>query len=125
MFLSRRDSHAFVLPTHTYTPLQGSFPYTLAVSQHAVVTKDSLPRAKQYWINICYPTFEAAIELIYKPVKSSAQLLREYCADAYKLTAKHQGKAASIQEQSFTTRQEHLAIMAERSGQVPSSMLHN
>ena len=111
-----------VLPAHAYTPLKGTFPYTFEVSQHAVVTKDTSPRAEQYWINIRYPAFEAAIQLTYKPVKKNPRLLREYCSDAYKLTAKHQIKASSIQEKSFKTRQGHPVIMAELSGQVPSQV---
>jgi len=111
-----------VLPAHAYTPLQGAFPYTFEVSQHAVVTQDTSPRAEKYWINIYYPAFEANIRLTYKPVRNSPQLLREYFSDAYKLTAKHQIKASSIQEKSFTTRQGHPAIMAELCGQVPSQV---
>ena len=111
-----------VLPTQAYTPLQGAFPYTFEVSQHAIVTKSTSPSAEQYWINIRYPAFEAEIQLTYKPVKNNPKLLREYCEDAYKLTAKHQVKASAIQESSVTTRQGHPAILADLSGQVPSQV---
>lgn len=111
-----------VLPPHAYTSLQGSFPYTFEVSQHAIVTQDTSPNAESYWINICYPAFEAKIQLTYKPVKNNPQLLREYCTDAYKLTAKHQIKASSIQEKSLKSKQGHTAIMAELRGEVPSQV---
>lgn len=111
-----------VLPTHEYTSLPGYFPYTFEVSKHAVVTQDTSPRAEKYWINIHYPAFEADIQVTYKPVKNSPKLLRAYCSDAYKLTAKHQIKASAIQERSFQTRQGHTVIMAELSGQVPSQV---
>lgn len=111
-----------ILPAHEYTPLPRSFPYTFEVSKHAVITQDTSPKAEKYWINIHYPAFEADIQLTYKPVKNNPKLLRAYCFDAYKLTAKHQIKASSIQEKSFKTRQGHTVIMAELSGQVPSQV---
>ncbi len=110
------------LPTHVYKPLPGSFPYTFEVSQHAVITEDTSPKAEKYWINICYPDFEAEIQLTYKPVKNNPSLLREYCADAYKLTAKHQVKATAIQEERLQTKQGYPVIMAELSGEVPSQV---
>jgi len=124
-FLLRKEIYVpkpyprIILPAHEYTPLPGSFPYTFEVSKHAVVTQDNSPKAEKYWINIYYPAFEADIQLTHKPVKNSPQLLRAYCSDAYKLTAKHQIKASAIQEKSFITRQGHTVIMAELSGQVP------
>jgi len=111
-----------VLPSHEYSLLKGTYPYTFEVSRHAVVVQDTSPNAELYWITIRYPAFEAEIQLTYKPVKNSPQLLREYCTDAYKLTAKHQVKASAIQEKSFKTREGHAAIMAELSGEVPSQV---
>ena len=52
-----------VLPAHTYTPLSGHFPYTFAVSSHAVVKPAVATHADKYWINIYYPTFDATIHL--------------------------------------------------------------
>jgi len=111
-----------VLPAHEYIALPGSFPYTFEVSKHAVVTQDTSPKAEKYWINIHYPAFEADIQVTYKPVNKNPQLLRAYCYDAYKLTAKHQIKAYSIQEKSFITHQGHTVIMAELFGQIPSQV---
>jgi gliding motility-associated lipoprotein GldD len=129
-FLLRKETYVpkppgyprIVLPAHAYIPLPGSFPYTFEVSKHAVVTQDTSPKAEKYWINIHYPSFEADIQLTYKPVMNSPKLLRAYCSDAYKLTTKHQIKASAIQEKSFKTRQGHTVIMAELSGQVPSQV---
>lgn len=111
-----------ILPTHEYTSLKEDFPYNFEVSQHAIVTKDTSPNAEPYWINIEYPAFEARIQLTYKPVKNNPQLLREYFADAYRLTAKHQVKASAIQEKGFKTLQGHPTILAELSGEVPSQV---
>jgi gliding motility-associated lipoprotein GldD len=129
-FLLRRDVYVpkppghprIILPSHEYTPLPGYFPYSFEVSKHAIVTQDNSPKAEKYWINIYYPAFEAVIQLTYKPVKNSPKLLREYCSDAYKLTAKHQIKASAIEEKSFTTQQGYTVIMAELRGQVPSQV---
>lgn len=110
------------LPPQAYKPLSGSLPYTFEVSQHAVITQDTSSKAEQYWINIRYPAFEAEIQLTYKPVKNNLQLLREYCANAYKLTAKHQVKATSIQEKSLQTKQGCPAILIDLSGEVPSQV---
>ena len=110
------------MPAHEYTSLPGSFPYTFEVSKHAIVTKDTSPRAEKYWIKIHYPAFEAVIELTYKPVKNSLKLLRSYCFDAYKLTAKHQVRASSIQEKNFKTQHGYTVIMSELKGQVPSQI---
>lgn len=60
------------------------------------------------------------IQLTYQPVKHSPKLLRAYCSDAYKLTAKHQIKASEIQEKRFETQQRQTVILVELSGQVPS-----
>jgi gliding motility-associated lipoprotein GldD len=60
--------------------------------------------------------------MTYKPVKNSPRLLRAYCSDAYKLTAKHQIKASAIQEKSFKIRHGHTVITAQLSGQIPSQV---
>ena len=111
-----------VLPAHTYTPLSGHFPYTFAVSSHAVVKPAVATHADKYWINIYYPTFDATIHLPYKPVQDNPRLLREYCDDAYQLTAKHQVRASSIEEKAFKTPEGNMVVMALLSGQVPSQV---
>ena len=109
-----------ILPKHEYKTFKGSFPYSFEVSEHAIVTKDTSGHTEPYWINIQYPAFKAEIQVTYKPVKNNTRLLREYFSDAYKLTAKHQIKASSIQEKGLKTAQGHPAILAELSGEVPS-----
>lgn len=111
-----------ILPAHEYTPLKGAFPYNFEVSRHAIVTKNTSPNTEPYWINIEYPAFEARIQLTYKPVKNSPQLLRQYFSDAYRLTAKHQVKASAIQEKGLKTPQGHPVILAVLSGEVPSQV---
>ena len=81
-----------VLPEFQYTALADSFPYLFEYSSHAEVLKDSSWIAEPYWIDLYYPGFEASIQISYKPVRQSEDLLKEYLATAYKLTSKHQLK---------------------------------
>jgi gliding motility-associated lipoprotein GldD len=111
-----------VLPAHEYTNLPDSYPYSFEVSKHAVVAQHNSPRAQKYWIDIHYPAFEATIEITYKSVKNDPMLLHAYCAEAYRLTAKHQVKASSIQEKSLKTKQGHPIVLTALSGQVPSQV---
>ena len=110
------------LPTHTYAPLQGAFPYQFEISQHATVVLGNATKVEKYWIDIYYPIFDATIKLTYKPVRNNPQLLHEYCADAYKLTAKHQVKASSIKETTFKTSQGYVALLTDLQGEVPSQV---
>ncbi|MEL6153019.1 MAG: gliding motility lipoprotein GldD, partial [Bacteroidota bacterium] len=96
------------------------FPYSFEVSKHAVVVTYTSDNAEPYWISIRYPAFEAEIQLTYKPVKQDLKLLREYYDDAYRLTAKHQVKAYSIQEKVLKTPQGHAVVVAELYGEIPS-----
>lgn len=109
-----------ILPEHVYKFIPDSLPYQLEVSQHATVSPSSSPYAEKYWLDIYYPAFEATIQLTYKPVKNSKQLLREYLQDAYLLTAKHQIRADAINEYIIHTPKGYTATLAALSGQVPS-----
>ena len=111
-----------ILPAHEYAPLPNGFPYTFEVSQHATVVPSASPRAERYWIDLHYPAFGAVVQLTYKPVKNSPALLRAYCLDAYRLTAKHQVRATAMQEHSFRTGQGDLVLMTVLSGLVPSQV---
>jgi gliding motility-associated lipoprotein GldD len=109
-----------VLPVNEFHALPDTFPYQFEISRHAKILKDSSWIAEPFWIDLYYPEFEASIQISYKPVKKSKQLLREYLATAYKLTSKHQIKAYSIDEGVIQTKTGKTAVIAELSGEVPS-----
>lgn len=109
-----------VLPENEFLILPDSFPYHFEYSAHAKILKDSSWIAEPYWIDLYYPEFKASIQISYKPVKKSKQLLIEYLGTAYKLTSKHQVKAYSIDEAVFETKTGKTAVFLELSGEVPS-----
>lgn len=108
------------LPEHSYTQLPDSFPYQMQYSNHAEIIMDSSWMKEPYWIDIFYPGFLATIQITYKAIGNDEALLKEYLSDSYKLTAKHQVKAYAIEESILTTPQNHTAIVAELSGEVPT-----
>lgn len=73
-----------------------------------------------YWIDIYYPEFVANIQITYKAIEQDSTKLQEYLNDSYKLTAKHQIKAYSIEESIIQTPNHHTAVVAELSGEVPT-----
>ena len=109
-----------VLPEHEYQQLPDSFPYQFQYSKHATIDLDSSWMQEPYWIDIVYPDFIAAIQITYKPIGNDQQKLAEYLQDSYRLTAKHQVKAYSIEESIVTTPQGHTAVVAELTGEVPT-----
>lgn len=109
-----------VLPEHQYQSLPDSLPYNFEYSTHAIIYNDSSWIAERYWIDLFYPDLIANIQITYKPINGSQELLEEYLADAYKLTSKHQIKAYAIDESFMVTPSGKTAVLAELSGEVPS-----
>jgi gliding motility-associated lipoprotein GldD len=109
-----------ILPEHTYRAMPDTLPYSFEVSTHALVNPSRANCAEKYWLDIYYPNFDATIQLTYKAIKHSKQLLREYLDDAYLLTAKHQIRADAIDEYIINTPQGGRAILASLHGQVPT-----
>jgi len=108
------------LPTNEFRVLPDSFPYQFEYSTHAKILKDSSWIAEPYWIDLYYPEFEASIQISYKPVKRSEELLKEYLATSYRLTSEHQVKAYAIEEAIMQTKLGETAVLAHLSGEVPS-----
>jgi gliding motility-associated lipoprotein GldD len=108
------------LPAHTYTPLADNFPYSFEVSTHAVVEPDTSSIAEPYWINIHYPTFQADIQITYKPVRNDKKLLHTYLEDSYKLSMKHQIRAYAIDSKVIQTPHGITATLITLEGQVPT-----
>lgn len=108
------------LPNHEYTHLPDSLPYYFEISKAARIYRDSSYIAERYWIDIFYPEITANVQLTYKDLDSNDQLMKELVNDSYKLTAKHQIKAYSIEESVIVTSGGKTAVVAELEGEVPS-----
>jgi gliding motility-associated lipoprotein GldD len=108
------------LPEPAYQSLPDTLPYDFEYSRHARLLPDTSVIREQYWIEIYYPMLKSNIHITYKPLKGSAQLLKEYLDDAYTLTAKHQIKAYAINEVISNTPSGKTAVIAELEGEVPS-----
>ena len=109
-----------VLPRPAFQALPDSFPFSFEYSKYAKILPDTSWIAEKYWFDIYYPTMGASIEMSYKPVKGSKKLLKEYMNTAYRLTAKHEVKAYSIEEKILKTNSGRTAVLAELMGEVPS-----
>ncbi|MGB3586003.1 MAG: gliding motility lipoprotein GldD [Tunicatimonas sp.] len=108
------------LPEHSYVSLPDTLPYDFEYSVHATIHPDSSVNADRYWLNIHYPDFVADIQLTYKPVNQSEERLETLLEDSYQLTANHQIRASSIDENVLGTPSGKRALIAELSGEVPS-----
>ena len=109
-----------ILPTHEYTVIPDSLPYSFEISTAARILRDSSYIAERYWIDLFYPAITANIQITYKNLNQDQQFLRELVNDSYKLTAKHQIKAYAIEESVVKTPSGKTAVIAELEGEVPS-----
>ena len=107
------------LPVAEYVPIAPVHPYQFDVNKLARVLPDTFKRAEPHWIFVYYPTLKATVQLTYKPVKSLDNL-RGMLADAYKLTAKHNVKAYSINQQRVQLRNGLSASLITLVGEVPT-----
>ena len=108
------------LPEPIYQPLAEDFPYFFEFSKHAYLTRSTSCAAEPYWIDITYPAWGACIQLTYKPVQADPARLREYLADAYRLTSKHQIRAYAIEDTLVETDGGCRIIVSELWGEVPT-----
>ena len=107
------------LPVAEYVPIAPVHPYRFDVNKIARVLPDTFKRAEPHWIFVYYPTLKATVQLTYKPVQSIDNL-RGMLADAYKLTAKHNVKAYSINQQRVQLRNGLSASLITLVGEVPT-----
>ncbi|MEQ9305740.1 MAG: gliding motility lipoprotein GldD [Marinoscillum sp.] len=110
------------LPEHAFRSLPDSFPYQFEYSTHAKILKDSSWIAERYWIDLHYPTLGANIQLTYKPIKNSRNLMEEYIGDSYKLTSQHNVKAYAIDEKILELPNGDFASFTELEGEVPTQL---
>lgn len=109
-----------VLPEPKFLQLPDSFPYSFQYSAYSKLLRDSSWMSERYWIDIFYPDLGANIQVTYKPIDGRENLLQEYQDDSYRLTAKHQVKAYSIEEVNVKLPNGDMAVVSELEGQVPS-----
>ncbi len=107
------------LPAAEYVPIAPVHPYQFDVNKIARVLPDTFKRAEPHWIFVYYPTLKATVQLTYKPVQNLDNL-RGMLADAYKLTAKHNVKAYSINQQRVQLRNGLSASLITLVGEVPT-----
>lgn len=108
------------LPEPAYRPLPDTLPYQFEFSKHALLLRDTSWIRERYWIEIYYPLMKADVHITYKAVENNDQLLKEFVDDSYRLTAKHQIKAYSIDEVIVQTPSRKTAVIEEIQGEVPS-----
>lgn len=108
------------LPEHNYQPLPDTLPYWFEYSRHATLLDDTSYISEPDWVEVYYPLMKATVHITYKPVHNNEQLLKEFIDDSYRLTAKHQIKAYSIDEALMTTPSGKTAVIEEIEGEVPS-----
>ena len=108
------------LPKHEFQALPDSFPYSFEYSKNAKILPDSSYIRERYWFALFYPELVAEVHITYKPLYNNRDSLRSNIDDAYKLTAKHQVKASSIEEKIMKTPSGKLVSVAELEGDVPS-----
>ncbi|MDV3309213.1 MAG: gliding motility lipoprotein GldD [Cyclobacteriaceae bacterium] len=108
------------LPEPAYHPTPDTLPYWFEYSQHAKILKDTSFINDPDWIEVYYPLMKATVHITYKPVNNNLELFKEYVDDSYRLTAKHQIKAYSIDEVLVSTPSGKTAVIEEIEGEVPS-----
>jgi gliding motility-associated lipoprotein GldD len=112
----------FDLPTAQYVSLEAVHPYQFEYNKIAQIRQDSFARAEPHWIFISYPSFQASVELTYKPVKHDINRLRAMLDDAYKLATRHQIKAASMKEARIRLKTGREAMIIDLTGEVASQV---
>ena len=110
------------LPVAHYRCLPDSFPYVFEHSIYSQILSDSSWMREQYWIHVQYPNLQASLQITYKPVRHNLRLLKEYIEDTYKLTAKHQVKAYSIEESILSFPSGLRASLITLKGEVPTPL---
>lgn len=110
------------LPKAVYQALPPTHPYEFEYNQIATIRPDTFAHAEPDWIFINYPRFQASVQLTYKPVLHDSKRLRALVEDAYKLAAKHNIKAYSIQQSNILLPSGLEATVIDLAGEVPSQV---
>lgn len=96
--------YRITLPEHSYQVFdEPSYPYSFLYSRHAVIQPVRYEN-ERYWINIVYPSLNAAIHCSYKPVHGN---LRQLTDDAWEFVFNHAVKASAIPEHAYANPEAH------------------
>lgn len=107
------------LPAESYQLLPDTLPYNFEYSKYALVYPDTSWISEPFWVDIYYPYFDATIQVTYKPINQDS-LMKDYLNDSYRLTAKHNVKAYSIEDKVLMLKSGNVATVTELEGDVPS-----
>jgi gliding motility-associated lipoprotein GldD len=110
------------LPVARYKPLEPTHPYQFEYNQIARILPDTFARSEPNWIFINYPAFHASVQLTYKPVQNDISRLRAMLEDSYKLAARHNIKAYSIEQRKIRLKSGLEASLIDLTGEVPSQV---
>ena len=110
------------LPTPRYGPLDLVHPYQFEYNKVARILPDTFARSEPDWIFINYPAFQASVQLTYKPIHNDVNRLRAILEDSYKLAARHNIKAYSIEQRKIRMKSGLEASVIDLSGDVPSQV---
>ena len=108
------------LPLTIYRQMTENHPFSFQYSNHAVLKPDTVRWAEPHWMYVYYPEFKAMIQLTYKPLNGDKNKLAKLIDDAYKLAARHNAKAYSIQDLVLKTPSGKTAMLMELEGEVPT-----
>ena len=108
------------LPMTSYRQMTENHPFSFQYSNNAVLKPDTVRWAEPHWMYVYYPKFKAMIQLTYKPLNGDKAKLAKLIDDAYKLAAKHNAKAYSIQDLVLKTPSGKTAMLMELEGEVPT-----
>lgn len=113
--------HKIDLPAAEYQLFDSaSFPYSFEYNKVAKPLQDKSKNAELYWLDLKYPSFDADVQITYKPVNGNMAVLHEYIEEVRLLANKHNVKASMIAEQGYQTADGHKAYIFLLGGQVPT-----
>ena len=107
------------LPVAQYQQMTENHPYSFQYSTQAVLKPDTVRWAEPHWMYVYYPKLNAMIQLTYKPLEGDKNKMAKLIDDAYKLAAKHNQKANSIQGLAIKIPSGN-AMLLELEGEVPT-----
>jgi len=107
-------------PPHTYRLFDDpEYPYSFLYSRAAVIRPVAY-QDEAYWINIVYPTLNAAIHCSYKPVQGN---LRQLTDDAWEFVFNHAVKASAIPEHAYANPEARTyGVLCELQGNTASPL---
>lgn len=98
-----RGYYRIALPQErSYTAFsRNNYPYSFEIHGIAQVAVDSDANSEPYWIDICYPQYNAKIHISYKDLRRDT--LANLVEDMHYLVYKHTIKADAITEQEYVS----------------------